>query len=108
MKNNSQLRPRFSQEELAFIDYALTILEQLSGSKIEEQKDLPSQLRKFAKLVYFTGWTVERFEVWKDFKVYVECEMKKNFLNTHFNAHRLKRRIRGLLNGRRYHSTTLA
>lgn len=107
MKSNCQLRPRFNREELEFIEYALTILEQLSASKFNEQRDLPSRLKRFVKLVYWTGWTVDNFKVYKQVKAYLECEMQKDFTRTNFNANRLKRRIKGLLKGRKYHSREL-
>jgi len=105
MQNNSQLRPRLTTEELELIDYALLILNQLCTSKLKEQEDLPYELKKLARVVRFTG-NMEAFRILKPFKQYVEAELKKDFRTTHLNASILRRRIEGLLNGRRLHSRT--
>ena len=105
MKSNSQLRPRLSREELELIEYALLILDQLCTSKLNEQKELPYELKKLARVVWFTG-NMEAFRILKPFKEYVKAELKKDVRTLHFNSSILRRRIEGLLNGRKLHSRT--
>ena len=105
MQNNSQLRPRLTTQELELIDYALLILNQLCASKLKEREEFPYELKKLARIVRFTG-NMEAFRIIKPYKQYVEAELKKDVRTTHHNSAILRRRIEGLLNGRKLHSRT--
>ena len=85
------------------IDYALLILNQLCTSKLKEQAEFPYELKKLVRIVRFTG-NMEAFRILKPYKQYVEAELKKDFRTTRLNSSILRRRVEGLLNGRKLHS----
>lgn len=106
MPNNSEkIRPRLAKEELAFLAYALQLLEQLSELKLKEIEALPYELKRFARIVWFTG-DPKAFKLWKPYRKYVLTEMRKDqdFCKVMLNAQHLRRRIEGLLEGRHFHS----
>jgi len=101
-------RPRLTKQELELISYSLLVLEQLSENKMKELDDLPSELKKFARIVWFTG-DLKAFRLFKPYKQYVLSELgrRRDFFQMWRNAGVLRRRIEGLLNGRKLHSKEL-
>jgi len=109
MSEAKQLRPRLTEREVEFINYALLILEQSSDFKLGELQDLPSDLKRFARIVWFTG-DRRAFKLWKPYRDYVTTELHKNrgdLIALSLNARILRRRFEDLLKGRKLHSKEL-
>jgi len=49
---------------------------------------------------------MEAFRILKPFKEYIDAELKKDVRTAYFNSSILRRRIEGLMNGRKLHSRT--
>jgi hypothetical protein len=105
MNDGGQIRPRLTKEELAFISYALLVLEQSAQHKLRELEFLPYALKRFAKFIWYSG-DLKALRVFKPYKQYVLTELAENqdFVKLKLNAKTLRRRIEGLLNGKKLHS----
>jgi len=109
MSEAKQLRPRQTERELEFINYALLILEQSSRFKLGELQELPRDLKRFARIVWFTG-DLRAFKLWQPYRNCVITELQKSkgdLMKLLYNARILRRRFEGLLNGRKLHSREL-
>lgn len=100
-----KIRPRLTREELVFILSALELLEQSAKFKLKEIEFLPFELKQFARFLWFSG-DVKAYKMWKPYREYVLTELPKDqdFCKIMLNAQVLRRRIEGLLEGKRLHS----
>lgn len=108
LKRVRKTRPRLTKDERELLNYALLILEQSSEHKLGELEYLPHALKRFARFICFSG-DLKALKVFQPYKEYVLTELGKDrdFVKIMLNAKTLRRRIEGLLNGRKLHSQEL-
>lgn len=108
MNNGEKTRPRLSEQELSLISYALKVLQFLADNKADEVHNLRSDLKRFAKILFYTG-DYRAFKLYKPYKEYVLAQLPEqlNLSDVSHDAKRLNRRIHGLLKGKRFRSPEL-